>query len=194
MMFAKPTLLFAALQASLAAAGSAIVKNACTYDIWVWSVCSTTGSSSAIHVPAGSQYSEAFKNAAVSLKVSKTNQLTGGAQTQFEYSAVNGQLWYDISFVDCASAESADNCPGHADGLSMTSSNSACGTVHCAAGAYCPTQAYYCDTPMSKLGLQDPVFTCPGVSMNSMDLVMTTCADDGQKIKRSIAGRLLMDA
>lgn len=197
-MFAKLTLLAAALQASVAlAGGNAIIKNQCNYDVWVWSV-DQSSYSSAIHVPAQSQYSEGFKNSCngcgTSLKVSKTSQLSGGAQTQFEYSIVDNQVWYDISFVDCASGESADSCPGHADGLAMSSPNAACGTAHCGAGKYCPTQAYYVDFPMQKLGLQDPVFTCPGVKMGSMDLAMTLCADDGSSVKRSIAGRLLMDA
>jgi hypothetical protein len=196
-MFAKIAFLTAALQASLAVAGNSIIKNQCNYDVWVWSV--DQGSySSAIHVPARSQYTEPFKNhcngCGTSLKVSKSNQIVGGAHTQFEYSIVNGQIWYDISFVDCAAGQSADKCPGHAEGLSMNSPNAACGTAHCAAGSYCPTQAYYVDFPMQKLGLEDPVFTCPGVQAGNMDLAMVVCSDGGASVKRSIAGRLLMDA
>jgi hypothetical protein len=194
MMFTKSTtLLFAAMQASLAVAGNAILSNRCSYDIWVWSVSQTTGSSSAIHVPARSQHIEAMQpNSPTSLKVSKTEQLLNGQHTQFEYSIVNNQLWYDISFVNCASDNSASNCPGHKEGLSMSSPNKACAPMKCAAGAYCPTQAYYCAQPMLTLGIQEPVFTCPGAGA-SMDLNMNMCAD-AAPLKRSIAGRMLVDA
>lgn len=193
-MFAKIFLAVAAAQASLAAAGNAIVSNRCNYDIWVWSV-DQDSFSSAIHVPARSQYSEPLRSSCngcgTSLKVSKTNQLVGGAQTQFEYSVVNNQLWYDISFVDCAQGESASSCPGHDFGLAMDSPESACGKINCAGGSYCPSQAYYVDFPQPKLGMADPVFACPGAGMG-MDLYMKVCSDEAP-MKRSIAGRLAID-
>jgi hypothetical protein len=193
MLFTKSTtLLFAAMSASLAAAGNAIINNRCSYDIWVWSVSQTTGSSSAIYVPARSQHTEAMQaNSPTSLKVSKTNQLLSGQHTQFEYSIVNNQLWFDVSFVDCATGNGASSCPGHAEGLSMTSPNTACSKMYCAKGTYCPTQAYYCAQPLLTLGVQEPVFTCPGAGAN-MDLNMNMCAD-AAPLKRSIAGRMLID-
>jgi hypothetical protein len=191
-MFSKTTILFAALQATLAAAGNAIISNRCSYDIWVWSV--VPGSSSAsIYIPAGTQHTEAMRSGSpTSFKISKSNQLVSGKHTQFEYSIINNQLWYDISFVNCASGQSSANCPGADGGLSMSSPNSACGSVNCAPGSYCPTQAYFVDQPMLKLGLQEPVFTCPGAGAN-MDLNMRVCAGSAPT-KRSIAGRLLVDA
>jgi hypothetical protein len=191
-MFSKTTILFAALQATLAAAGNAIISNRCSYDIWVWSVVPGS-SSSAIYIPAGTQHSEAMRSGSpTSFKISKTNQLVGGKHTQFEYSIINNQMWYDISFVNCAQGESSANCPGADGGLAMSSPNSACGSVNCAPGSYCPSQAYFVDQPMLKLGLQEPVFTCPGAGAN-MDLNMKVCADSAPT-KRSIAGRLLVDA
>lgn len=190
-MFSKSTILFAALQATLAAAGNAIISNRCNYDIWVWSV--GQGSTSApIYVPARAQHTEAMRSGSpTSLKVSKSNQLVAGKHTQFEYSIVNNQLWFDISFVNCANGESSANCPGADAGLSMSSPNSACGTVNCAAGSYCPSEAYFVDQPMLKLGLQEPVFTCPGAGAD-MDLNMKVCSDE-EPLKRSIAGRMLVD-
>jgi hypothetical protein len=190
-MFSKSTILFAALQATLAAAGNAVISNRCSYDIWVWSV--QPGSSSApIHVAARSQYTEPMvANIPTSLKVSKSDALVAGEHTQFEYSIVNNQLWFDISFVNCAVGNSAAKCPGADGGLSMSSPETSCGKINCAAGTYCPSQAYFVDQPMLKLGLQEPVFTCPGAG-TSMDLVMKTCADE-EPLKRSIAGRMLVD-
>lgn len=194
-MFSKTTtLLFAAMQASLALAGNAILSNRCSYDVWVWSV-DQSGSSAAIHVPARSQYSEPLRSTCngcgTSLKISKTDKLVGGAQTQFEYTITNNQLWYDISFVDCAKDKSADSCPGHDKGLSMIGSDSVCGEAVCSGGSYCPKMSYYVDFPVAKLGLEDPVFTCPGKGTN-MDLAMTVCSDESN-LKRSVAGRLMVD-
>jgi hypothetical protein len=194
MLFTKSTtLLFAAMSASLATAGKAIVSNRCSYDIWVWSVSQTTGSSSAIHVPARSKHTEAMiPNSPTSIKVSKTNQLLNGQHTQFEYSITNNQLWFDISLVNCANGQGAANCPGHAQGLAMNSPNKSCGKLYCAKGSYCPTQAYYCPQPMLTLGIQEPVFTCPGAGAG-MDLNMVMCADSAP-LKRSVAGRMMIDA
>lgn len=49
------------------------------------------------------------------MKISLTDRLEGGVGgkiTQFEYAIDNEQIYYDISFVDCANGESADMCPG----------------------------------------------------------------------------------
>ncbi|KAF1844560.1 uncharacterized protein K460DRAFT_365506 [Cucurbitaria berberidis CBS 394.84] len=190
-MLSKFVLGVVALQAGLAAAGNAIVSNRCPYDIWLWSVDQSHWSAP-IHIPARTQYSEPFRSSCngcgTSMKISKSNQLVGGAHTQFEYSIVNNQIWYDISFVDCAKGESASACPGHDKGLTMDSPEQACGKASCTGGSYCPTQAYYVDYPMQKLGLQEPVFTCPGKG-TGMDLYMKVCSDEAP-LKRSIAGRL----
>ncbi|CBX96874.1 hypothetical protein LEMA_P100050.1 [Plenodomus lingam JN3] len=178
------------LQMSLALAGNAILSNRCSYDIWVWSV-GESSSSGPIYIPARSQYSEPFRNAGTSFKISKTNQLVSGAHTQFEYSIVNNNVWFDISLVDCAKGENASACPGQAEGLAMDSPNAACGRISCAPGSYCPTQAYFVDTPVQKLGLAEPVFACPGASTN-LDLYMKMCANQAP-IKRSVAGRLMAE-
>ncbi|KAH6642547.1 hypothetical protein C7974DRAFT_430978 [Boeremia exigua] len=183
------------MQAGLATAiGNAIVSNRCSYDIWLWSV-DQGYSSGPIHIPARTKYSEPFRSACngcgSSLKISKTNQLVGGQHTQFEYSIAGGDIWYDISFVDCAKGESANDCPGHDKGLAMDSPEQECGKANCAAGSYCPTQSYYVDYPLQKLGLEDPVFTCPGKG-TGMDLYMKVCSDEAP-LKRSVAGRLAVD-
>lgn len=194
-MLAKTILLATALQAGLTAAlGNSVVNNRCSYDIWLWSV-DQGYSSGPIHVPARSTYTEAVRTACdgcgTSLKISKTDQLVSGQETQFEYSISNGGMWYDVSFVDCANGQDASSCPGHAEGLSMVGSTSACGSASCAAGSYCPTQSYYVDFPMQKLGLEDPVFGCPAQGTD-MDLYMDICSGEAP-LKRSIAGRIAVD-
>lgn len=194
-MLSRLVLVATALQAGFATAiGNAIVSNRCAYDIWLWSV-DQGHSSPPIHVPARTKYTEPLRSACngcgSSLKISKTDQLVNGKHTQFEYSIADSNIWYDISFVDCAKGESASNCPGHDKGLAMDSPEQACGKVHCAAGSYCPTQSYYVDQPKQKLGLDEPVFGCLGKG-TGMDLYMKVCSDEAP-LKRSVAGRMAFD-
>lgn len=74
----------------------------------------------------------------------------------------------------------------------MYSPNDACGKVNCAPGSYCPEQAYYVDTPLSKLGLAEPVFGCGGAGTD-MDLYMVMCSENKQVPKRSVAGRVALE-
>jgi hypothetical protein len=81
-------------------------------------------SSAGTKVPARTRYREpkrAPPTGGVVLKVSLSDQLQGGKQTQFEYAIGDNQIYYDISFVDCAIGESASNCPGWEGGLNMDS-------------------------------------------------------------------------
>ncbi|KAF2688875.1 hypothetical protein K458DRAFT_292869 [Lentithecium fluviatile CBS 122367] len=175
--------------------GNAVFANRCERDIWIWSVDETTGSSAPIKVAGRSRYTEPFRvpgAGGVVFKVSNSDQIVGGAHTQFEYAISNDQLYYDLSFVDCAKGESASDCPGHAKGLAMYSPNDACGKLDCAPGTYCPKQAYYVDTPLSKLGIEEPVFGC-GSAGTGMDLYMVICSENPQVLKRSIAGRLAVE-
>ncbi|KAF2795954.1 hypothetical protein K505DRAFT_323675 [Melanomma pulvis-pyrius CBS 109.77] len=176
--------------------GNAILANRCYYDVWVWSV-EEGYSSQAIYVPARTIYSEpkrAPANGGVVLKVSRTDQLVGGQQTQFEYATSNNVIYYDISFVDCAVGESAANCPGWDNGLNIGSPEPACQVVNCPSNNYCPTQAYFVDTPLQKLNIAEPVFGC-GTAGTGMDIYFHTCSDTPQLTKRelskkSVAGRI----
>jgi hypothetical protein len=190
-MLSKITFATVALQASLVLAGKAVVANRCPYDIWVWSI-STGHPSTSFMIPARSTHSEEYTGSSTSLKISKSEALVAGQHTQFEYSIAAGQLWYDISFVDCAKGESASSCPGHDEGLAMDASDDSCGKIDCPAGEYCPTQAYYVDTPLQKLGIAEPVFMCPKSLGTGVDLYMKVCSGQEQ-IKRSVAGRMAIN-
>lgn len=187
-MLSKLTFAIAALQASFALAGNAVIVNRCAYDVWVWPI-STGHPSESFMIPARSTHSEAYTGHSTSMKISKSETLVAGQHTQFEYSIAAGQLWYDISFVDCAKGESASNCPGHDEGLAMDANNDSCGKIDCPAGEYCPSQAYYVDQPLKKLGIAEPVYMCPLSLGTSVDLYMKICSGQEQ-IKRSVGGRM----
>lgn len=193
-MLAKYTLLFAAMQAGLAAAGNAVVANRCSHDVYVFSVVPGKASP-AVKIPARSQWKQpinAGEGLPTSLKISNTEQIVQGAHTQFEYTVAGNSLWYDISLVDCAQGQSGENCPGWSQGYSITSNDEKCGTTQCEGGSFCTDSAYFVDQPLIKLGTREPVFTCPGAG-TGMDLIYTLCSDEAP-IKRSIAGRLSIDA
>ncbi|KAK3209331.1 hypothetical protein GRF29_69g1453989 [Pseudopithomyces chartarum] len=163
--------------ALVAALGQLIVANRCSRDMWIWSV-DQRGSSRAIKVHARSRYTEPIRNppqGGVSIKVSRSEQLLGGHHTQFEYAVSNNVLYYDISLVDCAVGQDASNCPGHIAGLEIYSPNQRkCNRVTCKSNTFCPEKAYYVDTPMTKLGHQEPVFGC-GDAGTGADLTFVLC-------------------
>jgi len=189
-MFSKTTLLMA-FQAGLAFAGKVVLTNRCDYDVYVWSV-GANHNDGPMKVSARDQREEPFYNTGTALKISDSTELLNGQHTQFEYSLAGGQLWYDISFVNCAQGEGASSCPGHADGLKMWGSDSKCGQADCAPGSYCPSQSYYVDQPLIKLGIDEPVFSCPLSLGSNVDLYMVVCTNK-PSLKRSIAGRVAVD-
>ena len=136
------------------------------------------GSSRAIKVHARSRYTEPIRSppqGGVSIKVSRSEQLLGGHHTQFEYAISNNVLYYDISLVDCAVGQDASNCPGHIAGLEIYSPNQRkCNRVTCKSNTFCPEKAYYVDTPVTKLGHQEPVFGC-GDAGTGADLTFVLC-------------------
>lgn len=194
-MLAKYTLLFAIMQAGLAAAlGNSVVSNRCSHDVYVFSV-SQNKAAPAVKIPARSQWKQAInacEGCATSLKISNTDECVGGEHVQFEYAVAANQLWYDISLVDCAKGESGENCPGWTKGYSINATDDKCGKTQCDGSTFCTASAYFVDQPLIKLGTPEPVFTCPGAGLD-MDLVYTLCSDE-EPIKRSIAGRLSIDA
>ncbi|CAI6327684.1 unnamed protein product [Periconia digitata] len=179
--------------------GEAVLENRCSYDIWAWSVDSVTGSTEAIQIPKRTTYREPVRkitlpdgnSAGVSVKISNTEMLQAKHHTQFEYTIKNDRLWYDLSFVDCALDKSSANCPGAEKGLKMDFSEKKCKIPYCPPGQYCPTQSYFVDTPVQKLGIPEPTFNCDDAG-TSMNIYMHVCADE-KPIKRSIAGRITMD-
>lgn len=125
--------------------------------------------------------------------MSATDSIVAGKHTQLEYTIGGNQVWYDISFVDCAVGDSASNCPGHDGGIKITGSVGECAEMHCEAGSYCVTKAYYVDQPKIKLGVEEPVGTCAGAG-TGVDIVFDICSDspgtNGGLGRRGVAGRV----
>jgi hypothetical protein len=190
-MLSKVAILFVALQATLAVGRKAIIANRCNYDIWVQPVHGPQWGG-LVKIPARHKWSEPLSDAPTSMKISRTSSIVPGKHTQFEYAINSNQIWYDISFVDCARGSSASNCPGHTDGLGVYANNGRCGKIECAPNSYCPTQAYYVDQPLIKLGIKEPVFTCPGAGTN-FDITMKVCPRNAPVYKRGVAGRFEME-
>ncbi|KAF2726465.1 hypothetical protein EJ04DRAFT_517778 [Polyplosphaeria fusca] len=168
--------------------GNAVIINRCPHDLWAWSVDQNFGSAP-IHLKARTIYREPFRvpcdGCGVALKVSNTDQLVTGKHTQFEYAISNNIVYYDISLVDCAQGESAANCPGHEMGLRIDSAVRACEPLNCGGGQYCPTQAYYVDTPLAKLGIKEPVLGC-GSAGTGMDVGFKLCSDQPQIVIQGV--------
>jgi hypothetical protein len=105
--------------------GNVIVTNNCKYDVWLWSVDSVGGEGPRVPIPSGTTVPEPLRtvtSGGVCLKISVKEQYFGLKHTQLEYTIANGELWYNISFVDCAEGESSAKCPGADGGITMSGS------------------------------------------------------------------------
>ncbi|KAF2188057.1 hypothetical protein K469DRAFT_704331 [Zopfia rhizophila CBS 207.26] len=181
-----------------AALGNAIVSNRCNYDVWLWSVDEKNSPKQSTKIPARSKHTEKFRTpcpgCGVSMKISKTNGLEAGKITQLEYAIRSDQIYYDISFVDCAKGKSAANCPGHDKGIRIDSPESTCRPLNCAGGTYCVKDAYFVDQPKIKLGVPEPVLGC-GKGKVGMDVYFKLCSD-AAPLRRdilSVAGRIAVE-
>jgi hypothetical protein len=114
---------------TIAALGNSVVVNNCGAPMYLWAVDYDHPSPSRIKIASGGRHSAVFRKPSngggVSLKVSKTQTLS--QITQFEYTVSGNQIYYDISWVDCANGQNADNCPGHGGGVrAKCSDNNVC--------------------------------------------------------------------
>ncbi|OCK86006.1 hypothetical protein K432DRAFT_412928 [Lepidopterella palustris CBS 459.81] len=122
-------------------AQKAYVYNQCSFPVYLWSV-SADSSSGMITLESGSgTYNETYKTPSVggvSIKLSKTDSCADPTPiTQFEYTLAGGDIWYDISNVNCVTT----SCPFSAGGMYMASGEG-CPTRSCAAGLAVCAGAY----------------------------------------------------
>ena len=133
-------MLFATGLVTLAAAGSAnawgnaVIKNECSFPVYMWAVDAQRNSPNIIQ--AKDSYSETYQvpsAGGVSLKLSTTNSDT--AVTQFEYTLnlTDSKIWYDGSHVDC----DGSTCPFYAYGLDLSTSDTTCPTRDCPINQVC---------------------------------------------------------
>jgi hypothetical protein len=159
---------------SVLALGHAAIENKCSYPVYAWSVVPHS-SSDRITINPGQTYKEGLKvpcrGCGVSLKISKEAN-SQAAITQFEYSITDGQIWYDISLIDCARGEDASACPGHEKGISLGGNMLCPKTFVCRPGEYCPGEAYYVPVP----GVEQPVNACAKNQLEG-EMRMVLCAE-----------------
>jgi len=128
---------FAASLSSVSAAGTATIKNFCSFPVSLWAVDALRNPQSPTTIAPGASYSEGYHTlttGGVSLKLSTGSSLySGDAITQFEYTLIGGFIWYDGSNVDCQ----VTNCPFYNYGVYMDTSDPSCPSRTCAPGARC---------------------------------------------------------
>jgi hypothetical protein len=99
MHFTSTILLSAATMAPLALAGNAIVQNACTDPVYLWSVGSSVGERQTINP--GTNYTETLRydevSGGIAIKITRTENglYDGSPQTDFQY-ALTDHLYYDL--------------------------------------------------------------------------------------------------
>lgn len=115
----------------------ATVKNSCTYDVYLETVGPLYAwKKPIVKIAAGGEHSEElFINASggPSLKVRKSPD-PNGPPMQFEYTAGNGDIWYNLSLIDCVGKQGG--CAGHDGGLRAVAGNG-CRVFECKPNADC---------------------------------------------------------
>lgn len=178
-------------QPNTEALGRAVIINKCSFPVFLWSTGPNGSPANPKKIEKRSRYSEPYRNpkdGGISLKVAKSRQLRDDNIVQFEYTIDKNELFYDLSFVNCADGRDASACPGHGAGLKINGWGNFCKTVTCAPGAYCPRQAYY--DPDGPDGPYEPTKSC-GKGHLKGNLEFTMCTSNAP-LKRGIAGRVAM--
>ena len=145
---------------------SAIIVNSCMHDIYVSSIGDKSCGPGATCqlVPSNATYREAIRvcdKSGISLKVSKTEDMTN--PMQFEYTVWDDKrtVSYDISYLDCMSKKddqkNMTGCVGYDTGIQATS-GADCPTYKCVGNVVCAKQAYV----VAEFGYQPgaPVGAC----------------------------------
>lgn len=144
------------------AAGKAIVQNECSFPVYLWSVAASSGPM--VSVPAGTNYSEAYRintnGGGVSIKIAAEKDQNAGV-TQFEYTFTDPTIWYDISNIN--------GYPFEAWGVTLTPTDSNCPIKDCEAGVELCTNAY-------NVYNDDAATAACG---DAADLVLVLCSGDG---------------
>ncbi|KAF2835983.1 hypothetical protein M501DRAFT_277294 [Patellaria atrata CBS 101060] len=160
--------------------GRAIVINQCDFDVYLWSIDADRVSSkpTTCITKSGGTYEERYRvpsTGGVSMKLAKADHLGPDVHiTQFEYTLA-GNIWYDISNVDCTTVA----CPFQSYGMTMRA-GSGCPVVRCHAGDMTCREAYteWNDDWASK--------ACDATS----DVVMTLCSEQPAPEKRGYGARV----
>lgn len=155
--------------ASCAQASKAIVKNECSFPIYLWSVGDESSDMYTIESKA-KPYTEEYVNrpgAGMALKIS-TVEGDLSQITQFEYTLDTPNIWYDASNIN--------GYPFSEFGLEIVPSSSGCPNVTCMSPGIC-TEAYNVPSDNAATHMCD----------ENSDLTMTLCPSSSMGSKRDAA-------
>lgn len=158
---------------SAANPGGVFLKNNCGYDV-TYAVMNPCGGSDSGTISAGSSWDGTLTSCSSGNTALKIYKDGSNKPMQFEYGLINGNVWYDMSFIDCVSgSDDFSQCAGA--GWSMGCIGD-CPTFSCSGGSECCTQGY-CDPTASAVD-PDPNAGCgemQGYSVADLGVTMSIC-------------------
>ena len=149
------------------------LHNNCGYDV-TYDLVEPCGGSKSGSISAGSTWTDSLTDCSSGNSALKLYGNGSNKPMQFEYGLVNGNVWYDMSFIDCISgSDDFSQCVG--SGWSMGSIGS-CPTYSCSGGSECCIQGY-CD-PTATAASEQPAAGCgayQGYSLSDLGITMGIC-------------------
>lgn len=141
-----------------------IVNNYCDYDIYYQILDGPTTAGNGV-IKAGIPLQQPLS--ATVLKASKTPPKNGvlNSPALIEYGNPDGNIYYDLSLINCITNGDVSACPGHEAGLQMGGPQSK--TFQCAPGAWCDDQVYMYQENLCKV--QNPVSATPATNGLTVD-------------------------
>ncbi|KAK7192353.1 hypothetical protein DPSP01_004939 [Paraphaeosphaeria sporulosa] len=154
--------------------GKVTFKNNCDYDVTYEQLCPCGSSDGSGTISAGATWSDSISDCSGGNTALKLFKDGGSKPMQFEYGIQSGNIWYDMSFIDCVSgSDDFSQCAGSA--WSMGAADS-CPTYSCSGGSECCIQGY-CD-PTASVASEQPVGACganQGFSASSVGVSIEIC-------------------
>jgi hypothetical protein len=137
-------------------AGKVTLTNNCDYDVTYNNMCPCGSSDGSGTISAGATWSDSISDCSSGNTALKIYKDGTSKPMQFEYGLQSGNIWYDMSFIDCVSgADDFSQCAGA--GWSMGAIGS-CPTFACTGGSECCIQGY-CD-PTATAASEQPNAGC----------------------------------
>lgn len=170
------------LATAVNASGKAIINNNCDYDVYLWPVSVDSSPSLPTIISGnGGHWSQPYQTCTtggMSLKLASTNDISLGI-TQFEYTLEPGNIWYDISNVNCLPFGKGD-CPFAAGGMTLES-GSGCPVATCEGGnATCHDAYTYPDDNWASLSCEP-----------SADTTLNLCGSSSGSSSSSSSGGII---
>lgn len=154
--------------------GKVTLKNNCDYDVTYEQLCPCGSSDGSGTISAGSTWSDSMSDCSSGNTALKVYQDGSSKPMQFEYGLQSGNVWYDMSFIDCISgSDDFSQCAG--SGWTMGAIGS-CPTYACSGGAECCIQGY-CDPTATAAPVQ-PNAGCgafQGYSVSDVGISIELC-------------------